>query len=112
MLKLMFMNRSRQDPQQNVSVLEPLLRQVRERMKRGFRLKQLCRMKIRSILAQNDNQHVLAQVNQLNEISDTNKAYLTYNLESLLNDPDKFVESTQPQNEPVWNSSIPPPPVN
>jgi hypothetical protein len=108
----MFMNRSRQDPQHNVSVLEPLLRQVRGRMKRGFRLKQLCRMKIRSILAQNDNQHVLAQVNQLNEISDTNKAYLTYNLESLLNDPDKFVESTQPQNEPVWNSSIPPPPVN
>ncbi len=104
--------RSRQDEQQNVSVLEPLLRLVRERMKRGFRLKELCRMKIRSVLAQNKNQHILSQVNQLKELSETNRAYLTYNLEVLLHDPDKFVESTQPQNEPIWNSSIPPPPVN
>jgi hypothetical protein len=69
-------------------------------------------MKIRSILAQNKHQHLLTQINQLNQISDTNKNYLTYNLELLLNDPEKFVEATQPQNEPVWNSSIPPPPVN
>lgn len=104
--------RSRQDDQQNLSILEPFLLQVRERMKRGFRLKQLCRMKIRSILAQNKNEHILSQINQLKELSETNKAYLTYNLEQLLNDPEKFVESTQPQNEPLWNSSIPPPPVN
>jgi hypothetical protein len=95
-----------------VSVLEPLLRQVRERMKRGFQLKQLCRMKIRSILARNKNEHILSQINQLKELSDRNKAYLTYNLEVLINDPDKFVDSIQPQNEPIWNSSIPPPPVN
>jgi len=95
-----------------MSILEPLLRQVRERMKRGFRLKQLCRMKIRSVLAQNKDQDILSQINQLKELSETNKTYLTYNLESLFNDPDKFVESTQPQNEPIWNSSIPPPPVN
>jgi hypothetical protein len=69
-------------------------------------------MKIRSILGQNKNQHILSQVNQLNELSETNKVYLTYNLELLINDPEKFVESTQPQNEPIWNSSIPPPPVN
>ncbi len=95
-----------------MSVLEPLLRQVRERMKRGFQLKQLCRMKIRSILARNKNEHILSQINQLKELSDRNKAYLTYNLEVLINDPDKFVDSIQPQNEPIWNSSIPPPPVN
>jgi hypothetical protein len=106
------MNRSRQGDQQNVSVLEPLLRQMRERVKKGFRLKQLCRMKIRSILAQNTNQQILSQVNQLKELSDTNKAYLTYNLEMLLSDPERLYESTQPQNEPIWNSSIPPPPVN
>ncbi len=95
-----------------MSILEPLLRQVRERMKRGFRLKELCRMKIRSVLAQNKNEDILSQVNQLKELSDRNKIYLTYNLELLLKDPDKFVESTQPQDEPIWNSSIPPPPVN
>ncbi|CAF3453637.1 unnamed protein product [Rotaria sp. Silwood1] len=106
------MHRSRQDDQQNVSILEPLLCQVRERMKRGFRLKQLCRMKIRSRLAETNNPYILSQVNQLKELSDTNKIYLTYNLELLLNDPEKFFESTQPQNEPIWNSSIPPPPVN
>ncbi len=88
-----------------------MLQQVRERMKRGFRLKQLCRMKIRSILAQNSDQHLLSQINQLQELSESNRTYLTYNLEGLLNDPDKYVESNQPQNEPVWNSSIPPPPV-
>ncbi|CAF4091003.1 unnamed protein product [Adineta steineri] len=80
-------------------------------MKRGFRLKQLCRMKIRSILAQNTDKHILSQVNQLSELSDRNKGYLTYNLDILLNDPEKFVDSTQPHNEPVWNSSIPPPPA-
>lgn len=69
-------------------------------------------MKIRSVLAQNNNQPILAQVNQLKELSETNKAYLTYNLDLLLNDPEKFVDVTQPQNEPLWNSSIPPPPVN
>ncbi|CAF1046557.1 unnamed protein product [Rotaria sordida] len=105
-------NLSRQDDQQNVSILEPILCQVRERMKRGFRLKQLCRMKIRSHLAKNTNSYILTQVNQLKELSDTNKTYLTYNLELLLNDPEKFFDSTQPQNEPIWNSSIPPPPVN
>ncbi len=81
-------------------------------MKRGFRLKQICRMKIRSILAQNKDQHLLLQINQLQELSERNRAYLTYNLEGLLNDPEKFVESNQPQNEPIWNSSIPPPPVS
>ncbi|CAF1589478.1 unnamed protein product [Rotaria magnacalcarata] len=104
-------NMSRQDDQQNVSILEPLLHQVRERMKKGFRLKQLCRMKIRSILAQNKHQHIIAQVHQLKELSEMSKTYLTYNIELLLNDPEKFVESTQSQNEPIWNSSIPPPPV-
>jgi hypothetical protein len=69
-------------------------------------------MKIRSILARNKNEHILSQINQLKELSDRNKAYLTYNLEVLINDPDKFVDSIQPQNEPIWNSSIPPPPVN
>ncbi len=80
-------------------------------MKRGFRLKQICRMKIRSILGQNRDQHLLFQINQLQELSETNRNYLTYNLEVLLNNPDKYVESNQPQDEPVWNSNIPPPPV-
>jgi hypothetical protein len=109
---LLLLNRSRQNDQQNVSILEPLFLQVRERMKRGFRLKQLCRMKIRSSLAQNTNQPILSQINQLKELSDRNKAYLTYNLDILLSDPERFFDSAQPQNEPVWNSSIPPPPVN
>lgn len=110
--EIFFFSRIRQDDQPNLSILEPLFIQIRERMKRGFRLKQLCRMKIRSILAQNKNEHLLSQINQLKELSDRNKTYLTYNLEQLIHDPDKFVESTQPQNEPIWNSSIPPPPVN
>ncbi|CAF1358104.1 unnamed protein product [Adineta steineri] len=104
-------NMSRLNDQQNVSILEPLFLQLCERMKRGFRLKQLCRIKIRSILAQNTTKHILSQVNQLSELSDRNKGYLTYNLDILLNDPEKFVDSTQPHNEPVWNSSIPPPPA-
>ena len=81
-------------------------------MKRGFQLKQLCRMKIRSLLAKHHNQPILEQINLLEELSDTNRAYLTYNLTLLISDPEKFVESTQLQNEPVWNSSIPAPPVN
>jgi hypothetical protein len=68
-------------------------------------------MKIRSILGQNRDQHLLFQINQLQELSETNRNYLTYNLEVLLNNPDKYVESNQPQDEPVWNSNIPPPPV-
>ena len=112
MEKLLFIHRNRQDDGQNVFILEPLFRQVRERMKQGFQLKQLCRMRIRSILAQNNEHDILTQVNRLQELSDTHKAYLTYHLDALLNDPEKFVQSTQPQNEPIWNSSIPPPPVN
>ena len=81
-------------------------------MKRGFRLKQLCRMKIRSVLAQDSTQPILSQINQLKDLSERNKAYLTYNLDVLLIEPDRYVESTQAQNEPVWNSSIPPPPIN
>ena len=95
-----------------MSTLELLIWQVRERMKRGFRLKQLCRMKIRSLLAEHNNQHILAQVNQLEGLSDTIRAYLTYNLALLLSDPEKFIELTQLENEPVWNSSIPAPPIN
>lgn len=69
-------------------------------------------MKVRSILAQNNDQHILAQVHRLTELSEIHKSYLTYNLELLISDPEKFVELTQQQNEPIWNSNIPPPPVN
>lgn len=102
----------RYDDSSNISIFEPLLELVRKRMKRGFQLKQLCRMKIRSILAENTDRHLLAQMEQLKDLSERNKAYLTYNLEVLMNDTNKFVDSTHPQNEPIWNSSIPPPPIN
>ena len=92
-------------------MLEPFLDQIRERMRRGFRLKQLCRMKIRSILAQNRREHLLAQIHQLTDLSERNRVYLTYNLQGLLADPERFVDSHQPHNDPIWNSSIPPPPT-
>ena len=104
--------RSRQDDQASPSVLEPFFDQVRERMRRGFRLKQLCRMKIRSMLGRNRTEHLLAQIRQLDDLSERNRAYLTYNLEGLLADPERFVNANQPHNEPIWNSSIPPPPTN
>ncbi|CAF1092532.1 unnamed protein product [Adineta ricciae] len=106
------MNIVRQSGQQHVSLIEPLFQQLRDRMKRGFRLKQLCRMKIRSVLARDSTQPILSQINQLKDLSERNKAYLTYNLDVLLTEPDKYVESTHAHNEPIWNSSIPPPPVN
>lgn len=103
--------RLRQDDQTNASVLEPFFDQVRERMGRGFKLKQLCRMKIRSILGRNRTEDFLAQIRQLNDLSERNRAYLTYNLEGLLADPERFVNAHQPHNEPIWNSTIPPPPM-
>ena len=106
------MCRSRQDNEHNVSAMESLFGLVRERMKRGFTLKQFCRMRIRSILAESANEDILSQVNRLKELSDTSQAYVTYDLKSLLNEPERFYEATQSHIEPVWNSSIPPPPVN
>ena len=69
-------------------------------------------MRIRSILGRSADEDILSQVTRLKELSDASQAYVTYDLKSLLNDPDRFYESTQSHTEPVWNSSIPPPPVN
>jgi hypothetical protein len=93
-------------------MLERLFRQVRERVKRGFSLKQLCRMKIRSVFEANQCGDILERVHRLKELSTKNQNYLTYNLNVLLADPERFYESTRTKNEPIWNSCIPPPPVN
>lgn len=69
-------------------------------------------MKIRSRLAENSREDLLTQVQQLKELSEKNHNYLTYDLNRLLTDPDRFYQSTRETDEPVWNSSIPPPPVN
>jgi quinol monooxygenase YgiN len=70
-------------------------------------------MKIRSRLAENNSREdVLSQVQRLKELSEKNRDYLTYDLHRLLTDPDRFYQSTRSPDEPVWNSNIPPPPVN
>ena len=90
--------------------IEPLFIQVHEYIRKGFSLKQFCRMRIRSIFSQNHCTDILSELEKIKQLPDSMANYLAYDLKLLLKHPEHFYQSTRSDGESVWNSTIPPPP--